>query len=73
MLKNITFSAEPCIIEKARKFAAGQNMTLNLLFREWLRKLVAMPSSGKSYKELMSSLKHISIQGKISRDELNER
>lgn len=73
MLKNITFSAGPGLIEKARKLAAGQNTTLNLLFREWLEKLVARPASGKGYKELMSSLKHLSVRGKISRDELNER
>lgn len=36
MLKNITLSADEALIREARRQAALQNTTLNVLFREWL-------------------------------------
>ena len=37
MLKNITFSAEEELIDKAREQARKEKTTLNALFRRWLK------------------------------------
>jgi hypothetical protein len=37
MLKNITFSAEKDLIEKAREKARSEKTTLNVAFRRWLK------------------------------------
>ena len=71
-VKNITFSADPDLIEKAREVAASEHTTLNAAFREWLasytRKAIV-----KAHQDLMKSLKHIDAGGPYSRDEMNER
>jgi hypothetical protein len=35
-VKNITFSADEDLIERAREVAKAEHKTLNLAFREWL-------------------------------------
>lgn len=73
VLKNITLSANPSLIEKARKKAASQKKALNSLFREWLRQYVDETSSTADYDKLMSSFKYASPGRKFSRDEMHER
>lgn len=73
MLKNITFSADEKLIEKARIVANEQNTTLNLLFREWLNQFSSHKNSGKRYLELMKKLDYANPGRKFTRDEMNER
>ena len=37
---NVTFSADKELIEKARRYAAFHNTTLNKLFRDYLKQIV---------------------------------
>ena len=79
MLKNITLSAEEALIREARRQAALQNTTLNVLFREWLERFVAQHDEDvrqqlvKRYDELMQQLSHVDAGRKFTREELNER
>jgi hypothetical protein len=72
MLRNITFSAEETLIKSARKKAVKRNVSLNTLFRQWLRKLAA-DTKPAHYHRLMDRLDYVSSGGKFSRDEMNER
>ena len=71
-MKNITLSADPELIEKAREAAKSQNTTLNAAFREWLESY-ARKLDVEAYKVLMNRLRHIDSGGPYTRDELNER
>ena len=79
MLKNITLSADEALIREARRQAALQNTTLNVLFREWLERFVAQHDEDvrqqlvKRYDELMQQLSHVDAGRKFTREELNER
>lgn len=70
-MKNITFSADEKLIEKARERARKENTTLNQRFREWLEDY----SRAQSKEELIKFLDSIStdIGGPFTRDELNRR
>ncbi len=72
-VKNITFSADEELIERARQVARSQGKTLNAAFREWLRRYTAQPGSGKEYDALMTRLRHVQPGRRFSRDEMNER
>ncbi len=72
MLKNITFSADEALIREARRQAALQNTTLNALFREWLKQLVAQQEPSQQYQELMQRL-GLRFDRKYTREEMNER
>jgi hypothetical protein len=71
-MKNITLSADPELIEKARRVAQSENTTLNAAFREWLASY-ARKEAVRAHLELMERLKHIDAGGPYSRDEMNER
>ncbi len=71
-MKNITFSADPEVIEKARRVAQTENKTLNAAFREWLASY-ARQETVRAHRELMERLKHIDAGGPYTRDEMNER
>jgi len=73
MTKNITFSADPNLIEKARQRAALEKRTLNTAFREWLARYVGRASPVHDYQQLMDDLSYASAGRLFSRDELNER
>jgi hypothetical protein len=82
MQKNITFSADEALLEKARAKAHAGNKELEDLFRGWLEDYTrdgAMTaeegeSRGAAYREVMDKLSHISTGGrKFTRDEMNER
>lgn len=72
-MKNITFSAEEKLIEKARLKAAKEKTTLNKRFREWLISYAKQDDAGNNYDKLMEELEHIDSGGKFTRDEMNER
>ncbi len=72
-MKNITFSADERLIEKARLKAAKEKTTLNKRFREWLAGYAKQNDAGNTYNKLMEELSHVNSGGKFSRDEMNER
>ena len=73
MLRNITFSAEDQLIDKARDKAAREERTLNAVFREWLARYVAPDEAVEQYRELMSRLSYVRAGRKFTREEMNER
>lgn len=74
MLKNITFSAEDVLIQKAREKAGSERKTLNVLFRDWLKRYVHQTDAKDEYRRLMKRLSYVNTRGKkFSREEMNER
>jgi len=73
MTKNITFSADSALIDKARQKAALEKRTLNTAFREWLRRYVGRGASGSDYQQLMDDMSYAAAGRKFSRDEMSER
>lgn len=72
-VKNVTLSADPDLIEKARQVAKAEHKTLNAAFREWLQSYAARRGDVEAYDALMSRLRHIHSRGPYTRDEMNER
>jgi len=74
MLKNITLSVEEILIQKARQKAMSEKKTLNMLFRDWLRKYVHKSNPVDDFDRLMKKLNYVSTGGKkFTREEMNER
>ena len=73
MLKNITFSAEEKLIQRARERAAAEQTTLNEEFRRWLEKYAERPASARAFADLMDRLKYTTPGRSFTRDEMNER
>ena len=71
-MKNITFSADDELIERARRKATRERTTLNERFRGWLARYVGKTEKA-GYRALMKSLKHVKAGRRFSRDEANER
>src|SRR6266481_1337873 len=72
-LKNITFSASPETIERARLRAREQRITLNEAFREWLERYSGGRPTAEEYRQIMGQLRHVRAGRKFTRDEMNER
>jgi hypothetical protein len=72
-VKNITFSADEDLIERAREVAKAEHKTLNVAFREWLASYAARKGNVQQYRALMERLKHINPGGPYTREEMNER
>ena len=72
-MKNLTFSADEDLIEKARLIARSQRRTLNAAFREWLEQFTASEGDAESFDALMKNLRNVDAGGHFTRDELNER
>ena len=72
-VKNITLSADPDLIEKARQVAKTERKTLNAAFREWLESYARRKGDVDAYRALMRRLTHIDAGRKFTRDEMNER
>ncbi|MGA2975636.1 MAG: hypothetical protein ABSF77_10035 [Spirochaetia bacterium] len=70
-MKNITFSADERLIEKARERAAREHRNLNALFREWLERFTQGGNLG--FDEIMRDLGYARAGRRFSRDEMNER
>jgi predicted transcriptional regulator len=73
MMRNITFSAEDQLIDKAREIATREERTLNDVFREWLASYVGRDDAVEQYRELMSRLSYVRAGRKFTREEMNER
>jgi hypothetical protein len=72
-VKNITLSADPDLIEKARQVAKSERKTLNAAFREWLESYARRKGDVEAYRSLMRRLSHIDAGRKFTREEMNER
>jgi hypothetical protein len=72
-MKNITFSADEDLIERARSIARAQRRTLNEAFREWLAQFAQSGGEAQGFDALMHRLQHVDASRHFSRDELNER
>ena len=73
MLRNITLSADDILIQKAREKAKKEHITLNELFRKWLKKYVNTENPEIYYAEIMNKLDYVHSGKKFTRDELNAR
>ena len=73
MLKNITFSAEEKLIQRARERAATEQTTLNEEFRRWLEKYAERPASAEAFTDLMDRFGYTTPGHSFTRDEMNER
>ena len=73
-MKNITLSVDEYLLEAAHKYAASENTTLNVKFRQWLEDYTERQ---RRADRAMATIRE--LQGKIStdgckftRDEMNE-
>jgi hypothetical protein len=72
-VKNITFTAAPETIERARLRARERRTTLNEAFREWLDQYSGGRPTAEEFDRILASLKHVNAGRKFTRDEMNER
>jgi hypothetical protein len=72
MKRNITFSADDDLLDRARDQARKENRTLNDAFRDWL-KVYTGQQERMSLDDIAGRWKHIKTGGPFSREELNER
>ena len=73
MLKNVTFSADEILLQRARELAKKEGKSLNTVFREWLKSYAAQESTAGNYRNLMDSLTYATPGRKFSREEMNAR
>ena len=73
MLKNVTFSAEKDLIDKAREKAQSEKTTLNVVFRRWLKQYTGKKNVNNEIDMVMESVDYAKSGKKFSRDEFNER
>jgi hypothetical protein len=73
MMRNITFSADEHLIDKAREKATREERTLNEVFRDWLTGYVRQEDVVERYRELMKELAYVQLDRTFTRDEMNER
>ena len=52
-MKNVTFSADEDLIERAREVAKAEHKTLNVAFREWLAGYGARKGNVQRYRALI--------------------
>jgi hypothetical protein len=73
-MKNITFSADEDLIERARDVARSRRTTLNEAFREWLAGFAGQSTGARQVEAFLRSLRHVNSGGRrFTRDEMNER
>lgn len=71
-MKNITFSANENLIERARFVARSENTTLNAAFREWLREYARQAGDVREFDALMERLRsHVKAGRRFTREEMN--
>ncbi len=72
-MRNITLSADEALIKQARRRAQREGTTLNVAFRQWLRRYVAQEFGATSYGSLMKELQYAKPGKRFTRQEMNER
>jgi len=72
-MRNVTFSADEELIDRARLRARVEKKTLNAVFREWLQRYAGNATAAAEYQQLMRRLSHVKAAGPYTRDEMNAR
>ena len=75
-MKNITFSAQEEMIDKARQVALQKNLTLNDMFRAWLKSLSdgsLQTDTTQTLTRVWEKAGYLQVGRKFSREEMNER
>ncbi|NBC64234.1 MAG: hypothetical protein GVY07_01055 [Bacteroidetes bacterium] len=72
-MKNITFSADESLIQKARDKARKENTSLNKRFREWLERYASRSEREEEIEAILTKFKYAKAGRSFTRDELNER
>ena len=72
-MRNITFSADGELIDRARLRARSEGKTLTAVFREWLQRYADNSTAAAEYQQLMRRLSHVKVDRKFTRDEMNSR
>lgn len=72
MLKNLTISADPSLIARARAKAVAEHTTLNEVIRRFLADF-AHVGRGDDYDTAMAELRDCRSGGRFSRDDANAR
>lgn len=74
-MKNITFTANAVLIEKARKKAKDEKTSLNVKFNEWLNNYINEHNAPEDLASYWSRYENIDLTGggKLSRAKRNER
>jgi hypothetical protein len=72
-VKNITFSVQEDLLERAQFVARSRGKTLNLAFSEWLEQCVAKTNGGAAFDSMMHQLRHVYSTRAYTRNEMNER
>lgn len=72
MLKNLTISADPVVIARARAKASAEHTTLNEVVRRFLSDF-AHAGRGADYDSVMASMGTCRSGGPFSRDDANAR
>jgi len=70
-MKNVTFSADEELIEKARLLARQRKATLNALFREWLANFVEQQDAEERLADLENRIGYARAGRSFSREEMN--
>ena len=71
--KNITLTADEDLIKRARMRAIEQKTSLNVVFRQWLKRYASTAAPEEDYRRLMKQLKAVDSGGTFTRDEMNSR
>jgi len=71
--KNITFTADERLIERAREKARRESTTLNNRVNEWMERYVAETSKKSTFLSLMKTMDYVDSGQTFTRDEMNER
>jgi hypothetical protein len=72
-MRDITFSVDESVLERAREVARSENKTLDDAFRDWLIWYASRKVTLTEIEALYESLKHVQAGRKFTRDEMNER
>ena len=72
-MRNITFSADEHLIERAREVARERKTTLNQLFRDWLLDLAEQKKRQENLHALLEEAAKYKSGGPFTREEMNER
>lgn len=73
IVRNITFSADEQLIDKARDVARSKRTTLNEEFRSWLASYTGQGGRKRDLDSLYKRLSYVKAGRKFSREEMNER
>lgn len=72
MIRNITFTAEEELIERARTRAKAERSTLNEKFRDWLHRYAGMDQA-TDVRSLMGRFSYVRPGRGFHRDDTNRR